>query len=63
MGAVLGVSTLSYLPYAIFCIASPALSVLYGIVGFKLTHVDPSPAGELLVGRDPSTTASDGGGP
>jgi Na+:H+ antiporter, NhaC family len=41
MGAVLGVATLSYLPYAIFNYASPALSVLYGITGFRIERTDP----------------------
>jgi NhaC family Na+:H+ antiporter len=36
MRAVLGVPTLSYLPYAAFNIASPLLSVTYGITGFKI---------------------------
>jgi len=36
------VSTLLYLPYAIFCWASPLLSVLYGFTGFKIEHVPPS---------------------
>jgi NhaC family Na+:H+ antiporter len=36
MGAVLGVSTLSYLPYCVFNIASPLLSVAYGFTGFKV---------------------------
>ena len=36
MGAVLGVATLSYLPFAIFNIASPLLSVVYGFTGFKI---------------------------
>jgi NhaC family Na+:H+ antiporter len=36
MGATLGVSTLLYLPYAVFCYASPALSVLYGFTGFRI---------------------------
>ncbi|MFC7484692.1 Na+/H+ antiporter NhaC family protein [Luedemannella flava] len=42
MGAVLGVPTLSYLPYAIFNYASPGLSVLYGITGFRIEKVPPS---------------------
>jgi Na+:H+ antiporter, NhaC family len=42
MGATLGVSTLLYLPYAIFCYASPALSVLYGITGFKVEKIAPT---------------------
>jgi Na+:H+ antiporter, NhaC family len=41
MAAVLGVSTLSYLPYAFFNIASPILSVTYGITGFKIERVEP----------------------
>jgi NhaC family Na+:H+ antiporter len=41
MGAVLGVATLSYLPYAIFNYASPGLSVLYGITGFRIERTDP----------------------
>jgi hypothetical protein len=55
MGAVLGVSAFRYLPFAIFCYASPALSVLYGITGFKIEKTGapargpgapaPSPAG------------------
>jgi NhaC family Na+:H+ antiporter len=39
MGAVLGVSALQYLPYAIFNMASPALSVLYGFTGFRIEHL------------------------
>jgi Na+:H+ antiporter, NhaC family len=41
MGATLGVSTLLYAPYAVFCYASPALSVLYGFTGFKIEKVEP----------------------
>ena len=41
MGAVLGVPTLSYLPYCVFNYASPALSVLYGFTGFKVEKLDP----------------------
>jgi NhaC family Na+:H+ antiporter len=39
MAAVLGVSTVSYLPFAVFCIASPVLSVLYGFTGFRIQRV------------------------
>lgn len=44
MGATLGVSTLFYLPYAVFCYASPALSVLYGFTGFRIEHLAPESA-------------------
>ena len=44
MGAVLGVSALRYAPFAIFCIASPVLSVLYGITGFKIERTGPPPS-------------------
>ncbi len=44
MGATLGVSTLLYLPYAIFCYVSPALSVLYGFTGFRIEKTVDEPA-------------------
>lgn len=42
MAATLGVPTALYLPYAIFNIASPILSLLYGITGFKITRIPPA---------------------
>lgn len=39
MAATLGVSTFLYFPYAIFNIASPILSLLYGITGFKIERI------------------------
>jgi NhaC family Na+:H+ antiporter len=47
MSATLGVSTLLYLPYAVFNIASPVLSVLYGFTGFKVERIAPSGAEEV----------------
>lgn len=44
MGAVLGVSALQYLPYALFNIASPTLSVLYGFTGFRVERLGPETA-------------------
>jgi len=41
MAATLGVPTLLYLPYAIFNIASPLLSLLYGMTGFKIDRIPP----------------------
>jgi NhaC family Na+:H+ antiporter len=41
MGATLGVSTLLYAPYAIFCYASPLLSVVYGYTGFRIEKTEP----------------------
>lgn len=41
MGATLGVATLTYVPYAIFCWASPLLSVIYGFTGFKIEKIAP----------------------
>jgi NhaC family Na+:H+ antiporter len=38
MAAVLGVPTLLYLPFCIFNIASPILTVLYGFAGFRVEH-------------------------
>jgi Na+:H+ antiporter, NhaC family len=46
MASVLGVSTLLYLPFAVFCIASPLLSVVYGFTGFKIARASsPAPDG------------------
>jgi len=36
------VATLSYLPFAFFNIASPVLSVLLGVTGFKIIHSQPT---------------------
>jgi len=44
MAAVLGVSTLSYLPFAIFCFVSPLLSILYGFTGFRIERSRPESA-------------------
>ena len=41
---MLGVPTLLYLPYAIFCYASPTLSVLYGATGYRIERLEPTPA-------------------
>ncbi|WP_250465007.1 Na+/H+ antiporter NhaC [Microbulbifer litoralis] len=49
MAAVLGVPTLVYLPFCLFNIASPLLSVLYGYTGFRLVRqapTDDTPAGQ-----------------
>lgn len=47
MGAVLGVATLSYLPFAVFCYASPILSVIYGFTGFKIRTLSADEAEAL----------------
>jgi NhaC family Na+:H+ antiporter len=48
MGATLGVSTLLYAPYAIFCYASPLLSVVYGYTGFRIERIEPSDTAKEL---------------
>ena len=44
MSAVLGIPTLLYLPFCIFNIMSPILTVLYGFTGFKIQHLPPADA-------------------
>ncbi|ROP35722.1 Na+/H+ antiporter NhaC [Saccharothrix texasensis] len=44
MSAALGVSTLLYLPFCFFNIASPLLSVAYGFTGFRIERVRPTGA-------------------
>jgi NhaC family Na+:H+ antiporter len=39
LGAVLGVATLKYAPFAVFCFVSPILSVVYGITGFRIDRL------------------------
>jgi NhaC family Na+:H+ antiporter len=47
MSGVLGVSTASYLPFCFFNYVSPALSVLYGITGFKIERTEASRDGPV----------------
>ncbi|MEV1119189.1 Na+/H+ antiporter NhaC [Actinosynnema sp. NPDC049800] len=47
MSAALGVSTLLYLPFCFFNIASPLLSLVYGFTGFRIERVPPA-------GREPA---------
>jgi NhaC family Na+:H+ antiporter len=42
MAATLGVPTLLYLPFCIFNIASPLISLLWGFTGFKIEHLQPA---------------------
>ncbi|MBV9448108.1 MAG: Na+/H+ antiporter NhaC [Streptosporangiaceae bacterium] len=64
MGAVLGVSAFRYLPFAIFCYASPALSVLYGITGFRIEKTAPvEPGRSGAAPREFSTTINPGDDP
>jgi len=42
MAATLGVATLAYLPFCIFNIASPLISLLWGFTGFKIEHMQPA---------------------
>jgi NhaC family Na+:H+ antiporter len=44
MAAVLGVPTILYLPFCIFNIMSPILTVIYGFTGFKIIRLRPSDA-------------------
>jgi NhaC family Na+:H+ antiporter len=40
MSGVLGVPTSAYFPFCFFNLLSPVLDVLYGFVGFKVSHVE-----------------------
>ncbi len=39
MAAVLGVSTMAYMPFAIFNIAAPLITLALGITGFNIRHI------------------------
>ncbi len=52
MSAVLGVPTLLYLPFCIFNILSPILTVLYGYTGFTIQRLPPEgPGGSEATAR------------
>ncbi|HLR53931.1 MAG TPA: Na+/H+ antiporter NhaC [Pseudogracilibacillus sp.] len=38
MATTLGVSTISYLPFAILCLISPVIAIIYGFLGFKVEY-------------------------
>ncbi len=40
MATTLGVATLSYLPFAFLCLISPIISIIYGMIGFKIEYKD-----------------------
>jgi NhaC family Na+:H+ antiporter len=56
MAGVLGVPTLVYLPFCFFNIASPFISIIYGITNFKITRLDESGEGK----NDESVVLSNG---
>lgn len=49
MAGVLGVATISYLPYAFFNLLSPVISLVYAFTGFRIERVDGGPAGSADV--------------
>ncbi len=44
MSAALGVATVAYLPFAIFNITAPIMSLILGFTGFKIEHIQPAEA-------------------
>lgn len=42
--SVLGVATLSYAPFAFFCLISPLMTILYAALNFKIARVDKNAA-------------------
>ena len=44
MAGTLGIPTMLYLPFCIFNIASPIMSMLLGFTGFKIEYNQPAKA-------------------
>jgi NhaC family Na+:H+ antiporter len=42
MAAVLGISTISYLPFAVFNYVAPLLSLVYRVTGFEIARTTPA---------------------
>lgn len=45
MSAALGVATFAYLPFAFFNLINPVISMLYGVLDFKITRLEAPAAG------------------
>jgi len=58
MFGVLGVPTLAYLPFCFFNLASPFVSIIYGITNFKITRIEKSES-DLDAGLDSKADASE----
>ena len=56
MAATLGVATLSYAPYAVFCFVSPLLTIAIAYSGLRMPRL---PASEIPVSTDPAPSARD----
>jgi NhaC family Na+:H+ antiporter len=63
ISGVLGVSTISYLPYCYFNFLSPILDIAYGFLGFKVPQLTdqppPGPAGSAIPGSTSAPDSSD----
>ena len=43
MAATLGVSTVSFAPYAFFCLLSPLVTVAFAFAGLRMLRLPPTP--------------------
>jgi len=66
MAGVLGVPTISYLPFCFFNLLSPTISLLYAISGFGIERIEGSGAAGSSEPADaavsPAVGAAEGGG-
>ena len=58
MTGVLGVPTMQYLPYALFNILNPIVSLIFAFTGFKVEHIEPNP--DAGTGVDPVPVPPEG---
>jgi NhaC family Na+:H+ antiporter len=54
MSAVLGVATISYLPFALFNIINPLIALVYAFTGFRVEHVQPADLPAHATGPTPA---------
>lgn len=59
MSAVLGVATLSYLPYTFFCIFSPLIGLFYGFTGIRILPASQDEERHIDSEADPSPTIAE----
>jgi NhaC family Na+:H+ antiporter len=63
MSGVLGVSTVSYLPFCFFNLLSPVLDVVYGFLGFKVQTLEPAGARPAAAAPPPAQAPDPAGVP
>jgi NhaC family Na+:H+ antiporter len=58
MAGVLGVATISYLPFCFFNLLSPVISLIYGLTGFHIERIEGSDDHAPSAAEQPTVVAN-----